>query len=222
MKDDVYILDCFEIEDFEVQLLIFIEHYKIELKEQKTNVLSFKELVELILSSINSEESSDCTFQHIFYKLRNSIKKHTKFTKEITPETKLVDIFPRKRRRTELLKIERDLGFKLNILQPKKWIIKTLYVLFCISILLLFIHYLFGFLSLLSVVLSFILVNKYGKDFKGTTIRDLINKSSIENYNSFKKNKETINKNEFKQVIYNWFEEYTGYSKDKLEKIQFS
>jgi len=221
MEKENYVLDNFEREDFEDVLLFFLKHYKIELNEQESEILSFKELVELILDSIHSEDSSECTFQQIFYKLRNSIQKHTKYHKKILPTTQLIDIFPSKGRIITLSKIERDLGFKLNILQPKEWILKTLFVFILLSFVILLIKFAVGFPMLLASILLLTFVYVYGKELKGKTVRDLIHKSSIENYDNFRRNKETINKNEFRQVIYNWFEEYTEFSKTKLEKIQF-
>lgn len=222
MEKEIYEIKGLESEEFEDLLQQFLILNKIELKHEKLIVIkSFKELVNLVLENINYEESSDCSSQQAFYKIKRSIYKNTDYSKEILLSSELKEIIPTKNRRNIIKQIENDLGFNFDILKPKDWIVKILMVFTLLSFVMLFIKFTIGLTTLLFVILMFKIVYKTAKEFKVKTYKELVELSSSENYFNFRKNKETINKKEFEKVIYRWFSQNTGVSIFNLKRTVF-
>lgn len=220
--ENIYEIKGIESEEFEDVLNQFLILYKIELKNEELIVIkSFKELVNLVLENVTYHESLDCSSQQAFYKLKRSIYLNSDYSKEILLTSELNEILPKKNRRKVIKRIEHDLGFKLNVLQPKEWILKTLFVFILLSFVMLFIKFSVGFPMLLSLILLLKFVYKYSKEFKGDIFRDLVEQVASENYFNVRKDKETINKKEFEKVIYKWFSQNTQVSIFDLKRAVF-
>src|ERR1700739_3927459 len=92
-----------------------------EVLQEATTV---RKLSDAIVDKINDENADMCTTQHAFYLLRNAMANATGTDKcSITPHTKLAKLFPRENRIQAIQQIEGDLGFEVDLLQPKQWVI---------------------------------------------------------------------------------------------------
>lgn len=217
-------LDRYEIENLEdcIPLLEKMYRFKFEDKEIE-NVKSFNEFCDLIIDKINLENVESCSTQQAFYKLRNSIIEERITEKEkINPETKLEELFPRKNRITLVRKVEKSIGFKLHILSPPAFIFYTLILTSIISFILLFIKWKYGVVGILISVLGFYLCKWFGKELQLKTVKELVEKITMENYLDIRTEKNTVNRLELRNILIGWFVENSGIEKEKLTKATFA
>ncbi len=81
---------------------------------------TFGDICDVISSLVELEHADDCTTQQAFYKIRESITKVQFLGKNtITPNSDLEGLIPRKRRRHTILKIRKESGLSLKILESK-------------------------------------------------------------------------------------------------------
>jgi hypothetical protein len=212
------ILDIYEIENLEDCIPSIEEMYKFKFVDGEIqNVKNFDEFCDLIISKIDFENIESCTSQQAFYKLRNSLIEEEIFEKEkIKLETKLKELFPRKNRIELVKRVENNIGFKLNILFPPKFISYTLVFLSVISLVFLFINFKFGILGIAISIFGFYLCSWFGKEIEIETLKELVEKITLENYLEVRTQKNTVNKSELKNVITNWFVENAYIEKEKL------
>src|SRR5689334_8037117 len=86
---------------------------------EKANTL--KGLRDLVIRKIDEET---CTTQQAFYRLRNAIASVNGINKcDISTHTRLCKLFPKEDRLEAISKIEEELGFRINLLKPKQWIV---------------------------------------------------------------------------------------------------
>jgi hypothetical protein len=217
------ILDTYEIENLEDCIPSIEEMYKFKFEKGETqNGKNFDEFCNLIISKIDFENVESCTSQQAFYKLRNSLIEEKITEKEnIKLETKLTEIFPRKNRIELVKRVENNIGFKLNILLPPKIIFYTLVLLSVTSLIFLFINFKFGISGIAISVLGFYLCSWFGKELEIETLKELVEKITLENYLEVRTQKNTVNKSELKDVITNWFVENAGIEKEKLITATF-
>lgn len=216
-------LDIFELENIEDCIPTIEEMYKFKFGDGEIqNVKNFDEFCDLIISKIDFENVESCTSQQAFYKLRNSLIEEKISEKEkIKLETKLTEIFPRKNRIRLVKRVENNIGFKLNILLPPNFISYTLIILFVISFTFLFINFKLGFSGIAISIFGFYLGRRFGKEIEIETIKELVEKITLENYLEVRTQKNTVNKPELKKVITNWFVENSGIEKEKLTTATF-
>ena len=211
-------LDTYELENIEDCIPSIEEMYKFKFQNGETeNIKNFDEFCDLIITKIDFENIESCTTQQAFYKLRNSIIEEKITIKEkIKLETKLDQIFPKKNRIKLVKKVENNIGFKLNVLQPPKFITYTLVLIFIISFVSLFINLKIGVLGIVISVLGFYLSNLFGKELEIETLKELVEKITSENYLKVRTQKNTVNKSELKKILIDWFVENSGIEKEKL------
>lgn len=217
------ILDAYEIENLEDCIPSIEEMYMFKFEKGETQtVKNFDEFCNLIISKIDFENIESCTSQQAFYKLRNSLIEEKITKKEnIKLETKLTEIFPR-RNRIELVKrVENNIGFKLYILLPPKIIFYTLVLLSVTSLIVLFINFKVGIVGIAISVLSLYLCRWFGKELEIETLKELVEKITLDNYLKLRTQKNTVNKSELKEVITNWFVENASIEKEKLTTATF-
>jgi acyl carrier protein len=221
MKNNI--LDSYEIENIEDCIPSIEKMYKFKFEEGETqNVKNFDEFCDLIISKIDFQNVESCTTQQAFYKLRNSlIEEKISYKEKIKPETKLNELFPRENRIKLVKKVEKNIGFKLNILLPPKLVFYTLVILSTISFISLFINFKFGISGIGISVLGFYLCSWFGKELEFETLKELVEKISSENYLEIRAQKNTVNKSELKKILNNWFAENTGIEKKKLINSTF-
>jgi hypothetical protein len=217
------ILDIYEIENLEDCIPSIEEMYKFKFEDGDIqNVKNFDEFCDLIISKIDFENIESCTSQQAFYKLRNSLIEEKISEKEkIKLETKLIEIFPRVNRINLVKKVENNIGFKLNLLCPPNFISYTLIILFVISFTSLFINFKLGISGIVISIFGFYLGNRFGKEIEIETIKELVEKITLENYLEVRTQHNTVNKSELKNVITNWFVENSGIEKEKLITATF-
>jgi hypothetical protein len=133
--------------------------------------------------------------------LRNAIAVTTDTDRcSITPHSKLSKIFLKEDRTKAIEEIECELGFKINLLQPRKWLIDLFGIFAIISLCMLFQSWLIGTAGLLASILGFKLAGKFGKEMRLKTVGDLANKISRESYLKVRRDN-TVNRNEVEQKV---------------------
>ncbi|MGK4568163.1 hypothetical protein [Flavobacterium sp. 3HN19-14] len=211
--------DKYEIENLEDCIPEIEKMYQFQFtNEELKNVKSFDEFSELIISKIDFENIESCTTQQAFYKLRKSVVEENVFKKEnFKPETKLNDLFPRENRIKVVRKIENNIGFKLNILNPPVFIFYILFPISIISFVTLFIDLKIGILGCLFSIFSIYLSNRFAKEIRIKNVKQLVEKITNENYLKVRKKQNTVNKSELKKVLIEWFADNACIEKEKLE-----
>ena len=173
---------------------------------------------DLITNKINLENSDNCTSQQAFYKLREAISKTSKVSNRISTQFPLSDLFPRKNRRLEITKMEQNLGFKINILQPPQWVIFTLAIFLFLSVIIFFLNWKIGILGLGISIAGFWSVNKFGNEIKLKTVGEIAEKIKREHYLKSRRNPQTYNRNEIDKVLTEWFSYEFEIDKNKLTR----
>jgi hypothetical protein len=177
--------------------------------ESLKNVTTFGQLYDVILDKIKLKHSDTCTTQQAFYKLRSAIAIVIKADKcDITPHCKLSRFLPKQTRIQTIKEIEQEIGFKMNLLQPRKWVIDLFGVIGFISFYLLFQNWIIGSLGLLASILGIKLAGKFGKEMRLKTVGDLANKISRESYLKARRDN-TVNRNEIEQKVRELFQNDT-------------
>jgi len=169
-----------------------------ELKGKKT----FGELCDLILEKINQPSISDSTHQQAFNKLRNAVSRLKNIDrKEILPETKMSELFPRQQRKKTIKELEFELGFNLKVLRPFIFLEIVMLLSFLGAIVFLFINFIWGIEMLALFFVLNTIAFKTGKEFNCETLRDLAKKITKENYKKARRNPKTINEQEVIQQL---------------------
>ena len=113
--------------------------------------------------------------QQSYHKLRKAIAEVTGIHDgDINPETRLDDLFPRKGRRWEVRRLEDALGFRLDMLQAKRWVRVALAVGTLVSFLSILLWW--WWVGLMGVVIGTIglgTVGWFGREFRYATVDEL-------------------------------------------------
>ncbi|MBF0598408.1 sulfite exporter TauE/SafE family protein [Faecalibacter rhinopitheci] len=216
-------LDQFEIENIEDVLPMFEETFKIKFENDETEKLNnFNEFSDLIISKMNLENDNLCTSQRAFYQFRNAIETEKIIARNvIKPETDLKTIFPKRNRRKIVKQIENQLGYKIEVLAPSQITINILLFAFIISFIGLFINWQIAILGILISVLGFYLT-KFSNRLDKRTVREIIEKNTAQKYFKIRNSENSFNKNEFKDIILEWFSEKACINKEKLKNSTFA
>jgi hypothetical protein len=202
MAEEIYKLRSIDPEDINDVLVKIQRSFNIKLdNEGLTNANTFGSLCDLIINKINLEHEDTCTTQHAFYLLRNAIATATGTDKcSITPHTRLSKLFPRENRLQIIQEIEHELGFGIDLLQPKLLILAIFSAVFLGSMIGCYFNWEIGIAGILASVLGLKLAGKFGKEMHLKTVGDLASKISRESYLKARRNS-TINKNEIEQKV---------------------
>lgn len=216
-------LNQFEIENIEDILPMFEKTFKMKLENEDTEKLnSFKEFSDLIISKMDLENDNLCTSQRAFYQFRNAVEAEKLFDRNlIKPETELKTIFLNRNRRKNVKRIENNLGYNIDILAPSQITINILLFAFVISFIGLFFNWKIAIFGILISVFGFYLT-KFTNRLEKRTVREIIEKNTAQNYFKIRNNENMFNKNEFKNVILDWFSENAGIDKEKLRNSTFA
>jgi len=152
-------LDQFEIENIEDVLPMFEETFKIKLENEETEKLNnFNEFSDLIISKMKFENDNLCTSQRAFYQFRKALESENIIDKsQINPNTDLKSILSKKNRRKNLNLVEKNLGYKIEVLAPSQITINILFYTFVISFIGLFFIWEIAIFGILISVLGFYL-----------------------------------------------------------------
>ena len=217
MREEIYLLNNVD-PDARSYILAKIQRlFNIKLdNEDLKDVDTFGNLCDLVISTIG--HSNSCNAQHAFYKVRGAIVSVTGIDKcSIKPQTRLSSILTEENRPQVLSEIENELGFKINLLQPKQWIIAIFVFTFVCSVIGCFYNWPISIAGLLGSVVSLKFVGNFGKEMHLKTVGDLANKISRESYLRSRGNHCTLKKTEIEQKVRELFINELG-----LEPIMLS
>jgi len=187
--------------------------------DELVHITTFGQLCDHITNKIQLDNSDDCTSQQAFYKLRDAISSILQiYNKTISTNFPLADLLPRKSRRSRTKKMEKQLGFKLNILRPPHWVTGTLAILLLASLVGLFINWQIGLLGLAVSIVGLWFANKIGNVLDLQTVGQVAEKITRENYLKSRRNSKTFNKNEIEKVLTDWFSDDLDLDKSKLTR----
>jgi hypothetical protein len=209
-----------DIEDIEDLILKVENSFRIQFEQNELqNVKTYGDLCDEILKKIDLQSVDDCTSQQAFYKLRNVITNFTESEKnEVNPKTELINLFPKKNRINKIREIEKELGSKLSILSPTKYVSGIISLLMLVSFIWIFFSWKLGFLGIGISILGFWIAQKTGNTFTIKTVGDLSEKMVKNNYLISRRNTKTVNKNEIENVISELFSDYLYMEKPKLTR----
>ncbi len=202
----------------EIEKSLDIHFEKNELKHVQT----FGELCDMVITKINLPDINDSKNQQAFYKLRNAISVVKGIDrKEIQPETKLADLFPRHGRKKIIRELQFEIGFNLKVLRPYLIIEAILIFMLFGSIIGLFFNLIHGLEILgLSIVLTNIAFTT-GKEFNCETVGDLAKKITKDNARKAKGEIETMNPEEVVHHLELIFEGYFPESEEITRETRF-
>ncbi|KMQ70178.1 hypothetical protein [Chryseobacterium koreense] len=211
-------LENYEIEDLEDSLSEFKKNYEIDLSQDELNTITnIQELADKIVEKFNYENVDDCTYQQAFYKLKSIFEKLNISPQKIDTKTDLKILIPRKNRIKTVKQIQKELGIKLQILEPKQSIIAILFVLSFCAIISTFFN--LTYLVISGIILFFLykITFETAREFRLSTFGELAKEITKENYFKSRRSPKTINKSEFKNIVIDWFSERLDIEKDKLQ-----
>ena len=166
------------------------------------DVKTFGKLCDIVVEKVKQTNNDSCTTQQAFYKIRNAINSTISPPKElIKPQTRLADIFPRDNRLEVIAEIEKEMGFKINLLQPKQGIVGTFVFVLLASLAGFFFQPVMAFVGLIIAATGLMLAGKFGKELKVKTLGDLAEKVAREHYLKCRRDTATVNRTEIAQKI---------------------
>jgi acyl carrier protein len=187
--------------------------------DELIHITTFGQLSDHISNKIQLDNSEDCTSQQAFYKLREAISSTLQIDdKTISTDFRLSDILPKQSRRSRTKKMERHLGFKLNILRPPHWVRGTLAFILVVSLVGLFFSWQIGLLGLAFSIAGLWLANKIGNELDLQTVGQVAEKITREHYLKSRRNPKTFNKSEIEKLLTDWFSDDLGLDKIKLKR----
>lgn len=222
-----YIFDWEEIEDIEELLNEIEETFDIKFRENElAHVKNFDEFIDAIIEKLPYENSDTCTSQQAFYKLRRKIAALGIYdVNNLRPDTELSEIFPYKRKSVTYLEkvIGVDLAVELNDMGPNAIAINALNVLMVVSVLsLLETKIWFMGLGIPLAIIGYCIALRCAKEYPMHTVRDLVDRIVTYNYISCRREKETINRKELKNILLVNFSNRLGIEKEELSIARFS
>ena len=200
-------MEDYSSEDVEDLLLKIEDSLNIEFKDNElAHIRTLGELCDYIVNKMELEQKDDCTSQQAFYKLRQATSASLGVnSKDILPHTELTGILPRKNRRKNVRKIESILGFNLPILHPPEFVTLSLAFLLLVSIVAMFFNAVAGIAGIVFIIATTKIANKYGKELKAKTIREVVELMTRERYIHARRYSNTYNRNEIENVVFDMF-----------------
>lgn len=204
-KNDNPVIDLKDIDPDDIgDVLLKIEtsfNIRFE-KEDLKHVKMFGQLCDVVQKKVKQRNGEGCTTQHAFYMLRHAINNTVGIDKTLVkPQTKLCNIFPSDTRLQVIAEVEKELGFKMNLLKPKGIVIFTFSVLLGASLACLYFLPAVGGIGAVLAVAGLILAGKFGKEMPVKTIGDLAEKIAREHYLNCRRNAATVNRAEIADKV---------------------
>lgn len=192
-----------DIEDFADIIVSVEQSFLIKLNEDDLFPnMSFSDFCSVVIQKIDADESSDCTGQQAFYKLRETILKISTLKKEsISPETKLLQVFPKKSRRIKIKELENELGFKLHLLSIPNWLKTIFFCILLISIALFFVNWKIALVSFISSTAIWNISEYFGTTLTAGSIKDVVKNIVSFHYRKSRRNPFTFNRHEIENAI---------------------
>ena len=204
---DDFKLDNIDPEDFGDTLLKLEKSFGVKFADNSMkDAKTFGNICDIIESQINLTDKNDCTTQQAFYKVRKAIGLTQNFDeRNIEPQTKLEDIFPRSNRRQKVKVFQQSLGIKVNFLTIKNWLGWTLVLCFLFSLIAFFLNWLIAIGGLVVSTLATWTAYKFSKELSTLTVAELTEKISREHYSQARRHSGTVNRNEIVKTIQDVF-----------------
>jgi len=204
-KNDNRTIDLNKIDPEDIShMLTKIQHsFDISFEQEDLNpIKNFAGLCDAVVKKMKVKQADGCSTQHAFYILRNAINLSVPADKDlIKPQTKLCNIFPRDTRLQVIAEIEKEMGFKMNLLKPKGMVVFIFSLMLGASVVGLFFWPVIAAVGLLLSIAGLILAGKFGKEMPVKTLGDLAEKISKEHYRNCRKNASTVNYNEVSEKL---------------------
>ncbi|MEN0056550.1 MAG: hypothetical protein AAGC65_22930 [Mucilaginibacter sp.] len=190
-------------EDIDDVLVKIERSFNISLEDtSRKDVKTFGKLCDIVVEKVKQTNNDSCTTQQAFYKIRNAINSTVSPPKELVkPQTKLADIFPRETRLEVIAEIEKEMGFKINLLQPKQGVVGTFVFVLMASVVGFFYQPVMAVIGLVVAFAGLLLAGKFGKELKVKTLGDLAEKVAREHHIKCRRDAATINRAEIAQKI---------------------
>ncbi|WP_316843238.1 hypothetical protein [Pedobacter psychrodurus] len=201
--EEDYKLENIDLEDIEHTIAKIITSLKITLPSDAfLEVKTFGDICEVFQKNIKYQHEESCTTQQAFYKIRNAIAISQKIDrKNISPGTRLDEIFPRIGRRKKIKKFQKELAIPVNFLTMKTWLVLSIIAGFLISLVAFFFNWKFALTGVLSCLIFNWIATKLQQEIELISIGNLAKKIARENYLQARRNQDTINKREITKVI---------------------
>ncbi|WP_184550698.1 hypothetical protein [Mucilaginibacter sp. FT3.2] len=202
-NNQAFNLQNIDPEDLDNVLVKIERSFNISLEDTSVkDVKTFGKLCDIVVEKVKHVNNESCTTQHAFYKIRSAINCTITAPKELVkPQTKLEDIFPRDNRIVVINEIEREMGFQLNLLQPKQGVIAAFAFILMASLAGFFFQPILAFFGLAVALSGFALAGKFGKELKVKTLGDLAEKVAKEHHLKCKREAATVNRTEVAQKV---------------------
>lgn len=183
------------------------------------DVATFGQLCDVVVAKVKQVHADSCTTQQAFYKLRNAINAKNPAEKYlIKPQTKLCELFPRDNRIEVVADIEEEMGFHMNLLQPKPWIVWMFAIVLMASIAMFWVNTTAATAGLIISIAGLRLAGRFGKELKVKTIGDLAEKIAREHYLKCRRDASTVNRAEVVQKIKEVFAQDLDLEPDALTR----
>ena len=175
-------------------------------EKELENIQTYGEFCEAVGIKVKGKAIEDCTTQQAFYKLREQVGLLRGIDKaDITPASRLDDLFPRSGRRLMIRLLKDELSISMSFLRPKDSLVFTLLLGFFASSVALFFTWRYGLAGMAFCILGFKMANYFGKEFSVTTVGEAAKEMMRLDYIKSRRNPQTFNRKEIDTVIRNSF-----------------
>lgn len=167
-----------------------------------TGVVTFGGFCELVHSKLMGSQFGDCTTQQAFYKLRREIGQLLDIDgRNITPASRLEELFPRLHRRWLVRRLKHNLSLSMPFLEPKRWVVNGLLLCLMASIVMIFFDWRFGLAGMGFSIFGFRLAGYFGKEWRVTTLGEVARDMAHFQYGNSRRNPQTYNLKEVDDLI---------------------
>lgn len=168
--------------------------------EELPSGLSIRQFCKCISRKIPLPQDETFTSQQAFYKVRSAIASITNFNeKAIEPDTLLEELFPKKKRISQITALDQNLDVKLNLLQPPGWLEALLLLVLIVA----FVGVFFKFKFAIPLIISYLglwIARKTAKNFSLQTVGELSEKMMRLNYIKSRR-KASVNIREIEKIV---------------------
>ena len=207
-NNQAFNLNCVDPDELGDVLVKIERSFNISFEDTSVNdVKTFGKLCDIVVEKVKHVNNESCTTQQAFYKIRNAINSTVNAPREmVKPQTKLEDIFPRDNRVVVINEIEREMGFQLNLLEPKQGVLMFFGFVLAASVAGFFFQPVMAVVGLIMALTGFALAGRFGKELKVKTLGDLAEKVAKEHHLKCKRDAATVNRAEIAQKMQELFD----------------
>lgn len=180
------------------------------------NGMTFQELIDNITIKLGKQPSTDCSTQIVFYKLRQILTKDFGISKnKITPQALIDDLFPKRTRKPDFIRLGKLLNVEINYYQPPGWIVLTMGLSLLTGIILLFYYPFYGATIVIFSLIIFTIVIKTNRGLHMKTFGELVDRLTRDNIIKLQAEKNSINPKDIRMTVIKLIDDLHGL--DKLE-----